>query len=141
MKTRLILLLVMVALLLVAMTAPAFAQADPGIIDKDVVTLDVSLLALLSGFIVPILTAIVTTKWSASALKAVVTAVLAVLAGSIAVWIEHAGHADISQFGMAAFEAAIVAWASYYGFWKPTGITPGLQSATASFGIGERQAA
>lgn len=104
----------------------------------DVVQVDVNFLTWILGFGVPVVTAIVTTKVASSSLKAIVTAVLAAIAGLIAVAIEANGHIDISQWVVGVGQAAIAAWAAYYGFWKPTLIAPKLQDATKNFGIGER---
>lgn len=138
---RLLAVIMMVAFAVLAFGGVAFAQDGGDVVDKDLVYLDVNLLAMVGGLIVPIVTAIVTTRWSSSALKAVVTALLSVLAGSISVWIEHAGAADLEQFALAVFQAAVIAWASYYGFWKPTTVAPKVSDATGSFGIGTRSSA
>lgn len=112
------------------------AQETGDTVARELSQVDVNTLALLAGLIVPILTAIVTTKLAASWVKSVVTAVLAVLAGLLAVAIQHKGAIDWEVWASSIIQAAIAAWASYYGFWKPTEIAPKTQSVTQNFGIG-----
>lgn len=132
-------LLVFIMLTLSAsMMLTGVAWAEEVAQDSDVVTVDVSVLAMIAGLIIPVITGVVTTKLASSPLKAVVTAVLAIVAGVVATAIEHSGSIDVSDAAIAIFQAAVVAWASYAGFWKPTTIAPQVQSATPDFGIGKR---
>lgn len=104
----------------------------------DLQQVDVSVLAMLSGLIIPIVTAIVTTKLAPSWVKAVVTAVLATVAGLVSVAIEANGHVDVANWVTGVLTSAVVAWASYYGFWKPT-VAPAVQDSTKNFLIGPRE--
>lgn len=104
----------------------------------DLVQVDVNFLAWVLGFAVPIVTAIVTTKLASSVVKALITAALGVIAGLISAAIEANGNIDISVWVVTIGQSLVIAWASYYGFWKPSQIAPNLQTATKNFGIGER---
>jgi hypothetical protein len=46
------------------------------------------------------------------------------------VWIKTNGNVDVIYTLLAIAQAMIAAWASYYGFWKPTSIAPTLHTAT-----------
>lgn len=116
------------------------AQEQGDELARELSQVDVNTLALIGGLIVPIITAIITTKLAASSLKAIITAVLAVVAGLIAVAIEHQGAIDWEVWASSIIQASITAWASYYGFWKPTQIAPKTQDATHNFGIGPSEA-
>lgn len=101
-----------------------------------VVQLNVQALAVISGLIVPLITAIVTKDVASRAIRAWCTAILSAVAGGIAVATQTAGHIVIGQWVDGIFMSFFTAIATYYGFWKPTGTAPAISSATASFGIG-----
>lgn len=88
------------------------------------------------GFVVPVLTAILVKSKAPAALKAITNAVLVCVAGLLAMAIKSNGAIDLYVGGVAIAEAAVASWASYYGFWKPTGIAPSLHEGTGAFGIG-----
>lgn len=110
-------------------------QADE--VAREVVQTDVSTLAYIGGVIVPIITAIVTKQVASPVIKALCTAVLATVAGLIAVAIEQKGAIDAAVWIDAIVKSMVAAWASYYGFWRPTTIAPKVQSATAGVGLGK----
>jgi ABC-type amino acid transport system permease subunit len=94
------------------------------------VTINVAFLSWLLGMGCPIVVAILTQSHWPSAVKAILNAGLACLAGLIAVWIKTNGNVDVIYTLLAIAQAMIAAWASYYGFWKPTSIAPTLHTAT-----------
>lgn len=101
-----------------------------------IVTVNPAALSYAAGFIVPVLVAILAKEKAPAALKAILNAVLVCVAGLIAVAIKQQGHLDLYGWAVAIAEAAVASWASYYGFWRATGIAPSLHRATAKFGIG-----
>lgn len=101
-----------------------------------IVTIDPAALSYAAGFIVPVLVAILAKAEAPAAVKAILNAVLVCVAGLLAVAIKQEGHLDLYGWAAAIAEAAVASWASYYGFWKPTGIAPSVQGATKRFGIG-----
>lgn len=101
-----------------------------------IVTVNPAALAYALGFIVPVLVALLAKQQAPPALKAILNAVLVCVAGLLSVAIKQQGHLDLYGWAVAIAEAAVASWASYYGFWKPTGVAPSLHSATARFGIG-----
>lgn len=94
------------------------------------VFVNVAFLAWILGTACPIATAVLAqSKWH-SAVKAILNAGLATLAGLLAIWIKTDGNIDVIYTILAIGQSAIAAWASYYGFWKPTTIAPTLHRAT-----------
>lgn len=98
-------------------------------------TADIALLSMIAGTFLPILVGIVTKKLAAGGLKSIVLAALSGATGVINGAINADG-AFSSESLQAAFLAWVVAVASYYGFWKPTGGAEKVQDATANAGIG-----
>jgi hypothetical protein len=102
------------------------------------ITLDPTVVALVGGALVPILTGLVTKYDSATGWKAGAALVLSVLVGCLT-----AATQDGSFTGQEILEAASVAFgantATYLGAWKPLGSTDAvpLQMATANFGLGK----
>lgn len=88
------------------------------------------------GFVVPVLTAILVKSKAPAALKAITNAVLVCIAGLLAMSLKNHGAVDLYAGGVAIAEAAVASWASYNGFWKPTGIAPSIHQGTGAFGIG-----
>lgn len=91
------------------------------------------------GFVVPVLVAILAKSTASAPLKAILNAVLVAVAGLLAVAIKQQGHLDLYGWAASIAEAAVASWASYYGFWKPSGIAPSIHAATGRFGIGPAQ--
>lgn len=97
---------------------------------------DVNFLAWILGFVVPVVTAILTKSTAHPAIKAISTALLAAGAGCLAAAIKLNGHVDLNEWGVTIGQAMVMAWASYYGFWKPTTVAPSIHEATGRFGVG-----
>lgn len=103
-----------------------------------VIHVDTQLIAILAGIVIPLLTGLVTKLRAGSAVKAVTTAVLAVLAGAVtSLVVEPEKGIALYDFFYATALAFISSIATYYGFWKPTGVTNEVQTATADVGIGK----
>lgn len=105
-----------------------------------VLLVDTQVLAILAGIILPLLTGIVTKLKADSAVKAVSTAVLAVITGAVATLVgEPEAGIRLYDFLFATGLAFVSSIATYYGFWRPTGISGAVQRSTASIGIGAEQ--
>jgi hypothetical protein len=100
------------------------------------VQVDVHALSLLSGVVVPLLVGFLTKARAHSAVKAISLAVLSTLAGLMSLWLKADGSIDLWTSIDAIAAAFVAATASYYGFWRPTGIAPAISDATADIGIG-----
>lgn len=88
------------------------------------------------GFLIPLVTALVTKSVAAPGLKSVVTTVLSAITAALAVLVAPDGHAFAWQSFINAFiNAFVVAIASYHGLWKPTGVAGSLANATRLFGF------
>lgn len=79
----------------------------------------------------PVLVGLVTTRVTASRTKAILLAVLALvtslLAEALRAW--QAGEAyDVGIGLLAAIPTLVIAIATQYGIWKPTGVTDAVQS-------------
>ena len=107
-------------------------------VQDEIVLVDVQFLAMLSGVLVPLLTALVTTRWAASRTKAFVNAALASLAGYLSFAIEANGAIEWKPAVVGVLTAAVSAFAAYPSLWKSSGIAPKIQASTARFGIGSR---
>ncbi len=97
---------------------------------------DTTLIALISGVIIPLLVGVVTKINASSGVKAIANAALSALAGALALVLP-----DGSDFVWRGFLVNFgLAWAisvsTYYGFWKPTGTSDTVQEATGNFGVG-----
>lgn len=88
------------------------------------------------GFVVPVLVAILAKSSASAPLKTVLNAVLVCVAGLLAASLKLQGSVDLYAGGVAIAEAAVASWASYNGFWKPSGLTGSVHQATGKFGIG-----
>jgi hypothetical protein len=104
------------------------------------ITLDPTVLAIITGALIPLVTGVLTKLDSSTHVKATVALVLSVLVG-VATTIT----ADASFTVEDVFEAAGTAFAAnltaYLGVWKAMGKTDEvpLQARTANFGIGKPQ--
>ena len=88
------------------------------------------------GFLIPLVTALVTKHFASSQLKALVTAFLAVLTGTIGTLVALDGGWDWSGFIDNFLNAFVTAIAAYYGLLKPIGLAGSVAHATRNLGIG-----
>jgi hypothetical protein len=94
----------------------------------------VQILTLVSSFGIPVLVGLVTQKTTNSGLKATLLAALSLAAGVIgeAITAATAGTAFDVFASLYSFAGVfIVAVASHYGFWKPTGVSDAVQAVGA----------
>lgn len=99
------------------------------------VHLDVGILTVIVGTFIPILTALITKARASSAVKALTTLTLTVIAAAIQRLIEVNGVVNIRTFLSTFAVTYIVAIASYYGLTKHVG-TPAVSNVVPENGIG-----
>lgn len=99
------------------------------------ITLDLATWSFLAGTVVPILVALTTKLNASSAIKGAINLVLSAVAGLIATAIAGGGVLT-QQAVVAGFLALLASVASYYGGWKPVGVTGAVATATAQVGLG-----
>ncbi|CAB4176523.1 hypothetical protein UFOVP978_39 [uncultured Caudovirales phage] len=92
-------------------------------------------IALIGGLLVPVLVAILTKLNASRAVKAISNAFLSAVAAWIAT-VMPGSPISWKQAGISILTAWGVSTLSYYGFWKPTGITSSVASQTENFGVG-----
>lgn len=95
---------------------------------------DLTLLTLLTGVIVPLLVGLLTKLNASSAVKAVLNLGLTAAGTLLAV-------ANETDFEWKVFVTSwAIAWtvsvATYYGFYKPSGVSASVNGYTSEFGIG-----
>jgi hypothetical protein len=95
---------------------------------------DMTLLALLTGIIVPLLVGLVTKINASAAIKAILNFGLTALGTALATanQIDWNWKAFAINFGV----GWAVSVASYYGFYKPTGVADKVADVVPDFGIG-----
>ena len=103
----------------------------------DIITLDLATWAFLGGTVVPILVGILTKLHLSSGLKGLVNVVLSAVVGLIAS--EATTDGVLTQDALVGFFMALaVSIATYYGVYRPNGVTGAIQFATRNFGIGPK---
>lgn len=101
----------------------------------EIVSLDLVTWAMLGGVLVPILVGIVSKCAAPASLKSVLNLVLSGIAGLVAT--AQATDGVLSKEAIVAWLLALTASiATYYGVYKPTGVSGSVQEATAGFGLG-----
>lgn len=133
------------ALAIAAYPAVAFASADSDVTpvgpdaqqaDSAVLNLSPFIVSSIIGFLIPVVTALLTKATTPAWVKALSTAALSAIAGAINVSLVDGGGAVISQStvvsAMLTFGAAIV---SYVGWWKPTNTTSNPGGKLATVGV------
>ncbi len=100
------------------------------------VFVDTTVLTMVAGLFLPLITGIVTKLEAGSGVKAVCTAVLAVVTGIISAAIANPEDGiRVVDAGYAILFAFVSAAASYREIWKPTGVAVAVQTATKDFGV------
>jgi len=91
---------------------------------------DTEMWLLVVGTLVPlVIAAVEQARWSIP-VRAVVGMVIAAAAGVITTWI--VGDVDDTRsFVTGALLTLVTSIATYFGFWKPTGIAPRIEAATS----------
>lgn len=100
------------------------------------IELDMTLLALLSGTIIPLATGVLTKLAAPKWLKALCSATLAGVTAVVALLTGYAGVGTVKEAVYVGLTAFVAHAGSYYGFMKPTGISGGVQESTKHLGIG-----
>lgn len=100
------------------------------------VTINLQVLSLISGFILPFLVAFVTKAKASSQLKAIVNLALSAIAGGITSAIATGGSVELKPWLYGMGIAFVSSGASYAHLWTPTGTIGSLKAATKNFGIG-----
>lgn len=93
------------------------------------------ILTLLVSIILPILVGLITTKVTSSGLKAVLLAAAALITSVFTSWIsalQNHQPFDLYQALLTFGGVFLIAVASHFGFWKPTGVAGKAQAAFTS---------
>lgn len=98
--------------------------------------LDVEVLVLLSGTVVPLLVGLVTKLGASKRLKSILNLILSVAAGALTWMIAAGGKFTWHEAAFAAASAYIASGVSYQNLWKPSGAAESVAVATATFGAG-----
>jgi hypothetical protein len=88
--------------------------------------------ALIVGFVMPLLIAIVQRSTWTQPVRALVMAVSSVIAGGLTAY--FAGDLNGVDVTTAILLVAVTAIASYKGFWQPTTVAPKIEAATSPKG-------
>lgn len=117
------------------MFALILQAAEDAAVEPDFI-LDVSWLSPLVGLFIPILVGMVTKANASPATKAVANIVLSTGGAYVSYLITLDGAFTVKDFFNQFVLVVIASWASYVGFWKPSGIGGRVQRATSGVGIG-----
>lgn len=95
---------------------------------------DLTLLTLLSGVLVPLLVGILAKLNASSVVKSVLN--LGLTAAGTLLAVANETDFDWKVFLVNWSVAWVVSVATYYGFYKPSGVSGAVQEKTANFGVG-----
>jgi len=91
---------------------------------------NIQVVSLFVGVILPILVGLVTKKVTSSAWKATLLALLSAVSGVLTEWISHwTGGFDLGAAVLTWLATFMIAVATHFGFWKPTGVTDAAQNS------------
>jgi len=96
---------------------------------------DPAIISVLLGSVLPILVGLVTKEVAARGLQAAILALLSGATGVLA-GAQSTGGVISRTTILYAFVAWVVAVATHYGFWKPTGASDAVQQKTSDIGLG-----
>ena len=91
---------------------------------------DTVLLTLVTGTLIPIATAVITKAHASNAVKGSVSAILAAVTAIATVLTQYAGVISWETAAVVGIGALAVQGATWFGFWKPTGIGPKVAANT-----------
>jgi hypothetical protein len=97
-------------------------------------TVDVNLLEIIVSMILPLIVGVVVKQVAHPAVKSITLAVLAALTAVLTAGLSSGGEIGTSTIAQAVL-SFIIAVGTYYGFWKPAGISQTVNTATENFGI------
>lgn len=92
--------------------------------------IDVALLTFVSGSLIPFITGILTKSTARSAVKAVVSAILAIAVAVVSYLTDFQGVSDWKTALFVGLGALLAQGAIYQGFLKPTGVGPAVSKNT-----------
>lgn len=101
---------------------------------------DVGLLQILVSMVLPLVVAVVVKQVAQPAVRSIVLALLAAVTAIVTAGLSANGEIGANTI-VEAVIGFIVAVGSYYGIWKPTGISDSVNNATANFGIAGKKEA
>lgn len=102
------------------------------------ITLAPQTVQIILGVLLPLLVGIVTKLNASKAVKSFVLLILSLIGGTLSQAIASDGSAFFSQETLISVATTwVVAIASYYGLWKPSGTSESVNTKTANFGIGK----
>lgn len=102
---------------------------------NDPVMIDIQWISIIIGTLIPILVGFLTKLDAPAGLKAVVNAFISAVSGALVTILENGGAFVPREALVAIGSTWVVSIATYYGLWKPTGVSERVQSSTASFGL------
>lgn len=105
------------------------------------VEVDVHILSLILGTVIPLLVGILTKINASSGVKAVANAFLSALAGVLTTLINAGGVFEWRSVVLTTLLTWVVSVATYYGLYKPTKTAQVVQLKTANFGVGRNSRA
>lgn len=97
-------------------------------------TVDISLLQILVSMVLPLVVGIVVKQVAQPAVKSITLAVLSAVT-AIATSALNSGGQIGKDTVIQAVIGFVIAVGSYYGIWKPTGVSNTVNTATQNFGI------
>ena len=101
------------------------------------IELDVELLTILSGVVIPLVVGLVTKKATSASFKLVVNMTASAVIGGITTAISTGGAVELRKWVV----GMVVTWAmslmSYYGLWKPSGVAGIVQDVAPEMGLGK----
>lgn len=100
------------------------------------IELDMTLLGLLSGTVIPLATGVLTKLSAPKGLKALCSAVLAALTAVVSLLTGYAGVGTVKEAIYVGLTAFVAHAGAYYGLLKPVGATGAVQESTKTFGVG-----
>lgn len=104
---------------------------------EPIVLLDPMLVTTIISVVIPLLVGILTKLRAHPGVKAVMLIILNGVGAAIGTAVGVDGVAVISRTTVYQFiVGCVVSIATYYGVWKPTGVSGGINRATATVGLG-----
>jgi hypothetical protein len=88
----------------------------------------VGLLTILAQVLLPIAVAVVTRASANGSVKAVTLLAMTTSTQFVSAWAEGFDHFDLPRAGLNAAVGFTISVATYYGLWKPTGVTESASS-------------
>lgn len=97
---------------------------------------DVQALAFLTGAVIPILVGLLTKLNASARVKSFANAGLSAVSGALMTVIANSGRLVWSEFVTSVGTTWVISIATYYGLYKPSGVSAAVQEKTADVGIG-----